>query len=176
MANIFGKKSSIKLPQRDREAQHEEYGREGKGAVLCPDCGNVHFRKKWHASLATLHEHAKDEMLAVSGEKRCHACTMVREHTFEGELFLEKVPERFREELMNLIRHFGEHARANDPQDRIIAVEDTDTGYRITTTENQLADRLAKKIKDAFNTADIHFTHSKEPFEVDRIRVIFRSE
>lgn len=173
MARIFRKKSSVKLPQRDREAEHEEYGRERKGIAECPLCHNVRFKKKWHVSLQELQEHAKDKVLKVEREERCPACTTIKEHLYEGELFLEEFPDHLRIELLRLVHNFGERATARDPQDRIIDVKETARGYRVTTTENQLANRLAKKIKDVFNTVKIHFSHSEEPYEVDRIHVTF---
>ena len=98
---------------------------------------------------------------------------MIEERAFEGEILIEEFPTHHRKELLRLARKFGERAMKRDPQDRIIKIEETEKGYRITTTENQLADRLAKKIKDVFNTVDIHFSYSSGPEEVDRIHIIF---
>ncbi len=173
MARIFRKKSSIKLPQRGREAEHDEYGHEHKGITECPQCLNVHFKKKWHASLDILQKHAKDKLLTTARKEICPACSMVKDHLYEGELFVEEFPNRHKTELLNLIHKFGERALERDPQDRIIQIEETIKGFRITTTENQLANRLAKKIRDVFNTVKIDFSHSKEPYKVDRIHVTF---
>lgn len=173
MARIFRKTSSIKLPQRDREPQHEEYWREHKGITKCPGCGNVHFKKRWCASEDDLRERLKIKKLEIAEKKICPACKMIKEHTFEGELFIEEFPGHLRNELLRLIKKFGERAIRIDPQDRIIKVEEMKTKYRVTTTENQLADKLAKKIRDVFNTVDIRFSHSPEPAEVDRVHVTF---
>ncbi|MBI2086676.1 MAG: hypothetical protein HYT69_00650 [Candidatus Zambryskibacteria bacterium] len=175
MARIFRKPSSIKLPQRDREAQREEYGREGAGISECPDCGNVKFRKRWYRSASAVKSHLKNPPLKikVSRKERCPACTMIKERVFEGEVFIDDFLKEHRKVLLNLIKNFEKEALKRDPQDRIITLEKTQAGWRITTTENQLADRLAKKIKGAFNTVKISFSHSKEPFEVDRVHVVF---
>lgn len=173
MTDIFRKRSSIKAPQRDREAKNEDYNRERKGIIECPTCHNVHFKKKWYASLNDLKQHVKNKELKIEHSAPCPACTMIREHLFEGEIMIENFPATVERELVNLIRNYGERATEHDPQDRIIQIEEIPTGYRVTTTENQLAHRLAKKIKDVFNTVEIHFSHSKEPFEVSRVRVTF---
>lgn len=99
-------------------------------------------------------------------EEIAQACKMVRDHTFEGELFIEEFPSRHRQEVLRLITNYGNRATAIDPQHRLIKVEETPKGHRVTTTENQLADKLAKKIKDVFS-------HAAEPAEVDRFRVVF---
>ena len=157
---IFRKTSSIKLPQRGREAEREEDWREHKGIIKCPACGNVHFKKRWYASEENLRSRLKVKNLEIAERKICQACKIIKDHTFEGELFVEEFPARHRKELLRLITNFGERATEIDPQDRIIKVEEIKKGYRITTTENQLVDKLAKKIKDVFNKVEIHFSHS----------------
>ncbi len=173
MTRIFRKKSSIKLPPRDRAAENEECGRERKGIAECPACRNARFKKKWHASLQDLQKHAKDKKLVIARREMCPACAMIKGHEYEGEIFIEEFPTRLKAELLRLINNFGERAISQDPQDRIIKIEKIARGFRVTTTENQLANRLAKKIKDVFNTVKIDFSHSKEPFEFVQIRVVF---
>ncbi len=173
MKHFFRKLHSVFTPQRKREATHDQYGRSHAGVVECPQCHNVHFKKRWHASLSALPEYKAGEAITMSAHETCPACTMIKTHRFEGEIFIEGFPEHLSAEMLNMIRNFGETATGQDPQDRIIATEKTPRGYRVTTTENQLADRLAKKIKDAFNTVDLHFAHAAEPHEVVRIHVTF---
>lgn len=173
MARIFIKERSLRQPPRGREAENEEYWREHKGTAKCPKCGNVHFKKRWYSSEEDLRSRLKVKKLEIAEKKLCQACQMIEGNTFEGELFIEEFPSHLRKELLRLIKNFGKRATEIDPQDRIIKVEEAKRGYRVTTTENQLADKLAKKIRDVFNTVEIHFSHSAEPEEVDRIHVIF---
>ncbi len=162
--------STRKLPPRKRVEQHEEYGRERGGLEICPDCLNVHFKKKWH--------HPGDLGAASLKNNRtkltvCPACLMVKRHTFEGELWIEDVPERVAQELRNLIVAYGERAISKDPQDRIIYIENQPGGYRVTTTENQLAVKLGKKIKDVFRSVGLKINHAREPAEVSRVHLTF---
>lgn len=175
MNKIFNNQSSVKLPQQGREAEHEEFGREHKGPIECPRCRNVHFKKMWHTP-GSSPKHAEGEVAAPAREELCPACKMVKEHLFEGELFVEGVPAEHKTELLNLVHNVGKHATEIDPQHRIIDIEETDKGLRVTTTENQLADRLAKKIQETFKAVDVHLSHSKEPYEVDRVHVVFRGK
>ena len=92
MAEIFRKISSIKLPQLDREAQREDYWREHKGVVRCPRCSNVHFKKRWYASSSDLRGLLKVKKLSITETKFCQACRMIKEHTFEGEIFIDGFP------------------------------------------------------------------------------------
>ncbi|MBI2120733.1 MAG: hypothetical protein HYT94_03880 [Parcubacteria group bacterium] len=161
-------------PQRGREDKNEAYWREHAGVTKCPKCGNVHFKKRWYASEADLAHRLKKKKLEITERKFCQACTMVKEHMFEGEVFVEGFSSKQKNELLNLIKNFGERATERDPQDRIIKIEKTEKGYRITTTENQLAGKLAKKIKDVFKKVDVRISHAPEPAEVSRVRVAFR--
>lgn len=174
MVNKLRKISSRKLLPRHCEMKNEEYWKERKGVVKCPNCVNVHFKKRWYASEEDLRRRLKIEKLSIAETKLCPACKMIKERAFEGEVFIEGFPERHIKELLRLVKNFGERTTQIDPQDRIIKIEETDKGYRITTTENQLADKIANKIKDAFNTVDIQFSFSAEPAEVSRIHVVFR--
>jgi hypothetical protein len=74
---------------------------------------------------------------------------------------------------MHLVAAFNARAQRRDPQDRIIDIEQVKGGYRITTTEDQLAVRIAKKIKGVFNKVNLHISYSREPYEVARINVKF---
>ncbi len=99
---------------------------------------------------------------------------MAAHHLYEGELTIENVPAKVRKELSQLVKHFGKTATERDPQDRIIDIERKGASWRITTTENQLASRLAKKVRESFKKhVAVHISHSKEPYEVDRVRATF---
>lgn len=174
ITRMFRKTGSIKEFPRGREPQREEYGRDFGGIAECPRCHNAHFKKRWHVSLAELKMHLKANDIRAAKQQLCPACKMTANHLFEGELFTEGFPQEYKTELLNLIRNVGARATEMDPQHRIIGIEETKKGYRVTTTENQLADRLARKIKEAFHAAEIRFSHSPEPSEVDRIHVVFR--
>lgn len=169
----FTRSSVVKLPLRGRAAKNEEYWREHKGIVACPRCKNLHAKKRWYVSEDKLKRTLKTSKVAATEKKVCPACTMIKNHMFEGELFIEGFPVAMKKDLKNLINNFGVRATAIDPQDRIIAVETTRKGYRVTTTENQLVNKLAKKIRDAFNTVEIAFSNSAEPSEVSRVHVVF---
>lgn len=98
---------------------------------------------------------------------------MIKNHAFEGELFIENFPKDQEKNLLSLIKAFGKRATEHDPQDRIIETKKEKGAYRVTTTENQLAVRLGKKIRDAFRTIRLNISHTPEPTEVSRVIVTF---
>jgi len=178
MNKLFKKQSAhsiVKNPERHKVSKHDEYHHSHKGVAVCKKCHNVLFRKEWHRPGVQL----SDQILLARKKGvhfvLCPACTMVRNKMYEGELFIRNVPEKYEVELVNLIASYNERAQKRDPQDRVIKIEKRAGGYRVTTTENQLAVRLAKKIKSAFGRGrvDMRIAHSKEPYEVDRIYLAF---
>lgn len=86
---------------------------------------------------------------------------------------IEHIPAVHEADLINLIVNFGAHAEKRDPQDRIIEIRKNKKGYRVITTENEFAVRLAKKIHSAFKKASVNISYSEEPYEVARVRVLF---
>jgi NMD protein affecting ribosome stability and mRNA decay len=190
MPNIFRKQYDVKLPQPNRESKHEEYWIEHKGITKCPKCGNVHFLKQWFASEKDLKNHFKkrlhrnklDEVelknitkrkLDIAEVKICPACSMIENNVFEGEILVETIPEAHKKKILAVIKNFGKIATKEDPQDRIIDIEDFNEGYRVTATDNGTADKLAKKIHHAFRNTSVEYSHGPGPDNVDRIRVIF---
>ncbi len=173
MTKIFKTPSRGKLPQRGREAKHEEFDGGRKGFIICPKCHNVFFKKSWHHPGSRSLIGSEVRRTKETHFKLCPACVMVKDRTYEGEISISDVPARYEAELMHLVVAFNARAQKRDPQDRVIDIERVKGGYRITTTEDQLAVRMAKKIKRVFNKVDLHISYSREPYEVVRINLKF---
>ncbi|MEK7493949.1 MAG: NMD3-related protein [Patescibacteria group bacterium] len=146
----------------------------GKGGIVfCATCNAVYYKKSWHHNLRyykNLHED-----LGVSFAL-CPACTAIKNNEFEGRITISNVPKNIAEHLANLVHAFTHRAYQKDPMDRLIAMKKTNVGMEITTTENQLAVRLAKKIEEVFkgSTARITYARSSRDKAVD-IRLEFRA-
>lgn len=160
--------------QRKGEEKGDQYGKAEKGLNVCKVCHNVRIGKKWH--------HAYDEIIKEKIAEHvgahftlCPADEMIKDHKYEGEIIIEGVPEDKEALLVNLITGFAKRAEEMDPQDRLIAIEETGEGaLRITTTENQLALKIAKKIEESFKKAvELNISFDKEPYEVARIKLWF---
>jgi NMD protein affecting ribosome stability and mRNA decay len=171
MTNAFYNNGSIRMPRRSAAERHEEYGVDGKGIEECPTCKNVYYQKRWVHSIDVVKE--KDPEAVVAKEMICPACVMITEHLFEGEVTIEEIPENLKTDISGIINNFGTYSLEHDPQARIIDIEDSDTIMRVTTTENQMAERLGKKINSALKNSEISITHSKEPYEVTRVHITF---
>ena len=161
-------KGALKIPPQHKEAKQKAM----KGLVVCPSCHNIYYKKAWHAANSKELESFKRSKQELNF-KLCPACEMKKNHLFEGEIVISEVPKKYKPELVHLLLSQGAQMQKKDPQDRIIDIEETKDGYRVTTTEDQMAQKLAKKIKKVFNKVDLDISYSGEPFEVVRIRVQF---
>lgn len=154
------------FPKRKKEEQ--EYGKGKKDIFVCEKCEAFYWYKSWHHNLEE-YPHLKEEKNIQF--TICPACKMIEEGKYEGELLLENVKEEKKEEIENLIRNFGETAYQKDPMDRIISIEEVARGMiRVLTTENQMAKRLAKKLKRTYK-AKVKFIYSKKESTL-RVRVV----
>ncbi|MHB1118064.1 MAG: hypothetical protein ACYCZ7_00840 [Minisyncoccota bacterium] len=158
-------------PLRKRAASHDEFGKAEKKLVVCTRCHQARIGKKWRTAASLLAKNLTAHKEGVHFTL-CPACTMITKKLYEGEIVINGVPPSRETELLHMIVSFGARAQEIDPQDRISAIEHTKKGQiRVTTTENQLAQKIAKKIKSAFKKTSIDITRSKEPFQVTRIQV-----
>ena len=172
-ARIFKTPSTVKLPKQKQEWRHDEYGKSKKGLAVCPTCHNVKFKKEWHHPDSSLVVQSK-----IGWEKgvhfvTCPACTMGAKGLYEGEITIVGVPPRLEGELAHLIAAYGARAIKRDPQDRVLNIKKIGKKWLVHTTEDELAVKLAKKIKGVFNKIDLEINYLKEPQEVSRIRITF---
>ena len=143
------------------------------GLVFCKACEAVYYKKSWHRNLRD-YKNLK-ENLAVKFSL-CPACEMIKNRQFEGEIIIENVPAKIKSDLINLAKAFSKRAFERDPMDRLIDIKETKEELRITMTENQLAVRLAKKIKETFKKAELKITYSPEPSDMVYIKLTFDSQ
>lgn len=174
MAQIFREPNKLKLPKSQHEV--EEFAAK-KGLRLCQGCGAVYYKKHWQRSLEKLNL-AETENLAKKDQTvkftLCPACAMIANKQYEGRLIIKNVPDKLAEELENLIRGFCERAYNRDPMDRLIDIKKLSSGdWEVTTTENELANKLGKKIKDHFNKTKTRTIFSAEPGDVAEVTVEF---
>ncbi len=142
-----------------------------KEFIVCPDCKNVYYKKSWHHSLNQKSniKNQKDIRFGI-----CPACKMAKGGRFEGQVFIENVPEDTIKEVAGLIKNFGEGLRKRDPQDRILKIIQTKDGIEVQTSENQLAKRIARRVKDTYRKkAKQIIVYSKEE-DVVRIKIVFQ--
>ena len=168
MAKIFHKPYNVNLPKSKRSEQ--EFAAH-KGIVLCSDCGAAYFKKRWVHGLEKINTAGKTDLPVSNGI--CPACQMIKNQQYEGRIMIKNFPDGQAQELEGLVRGFGERAFDRDPMDRIIEIDKSGSTWRITTTENELANKLAHKIKNQFKNAKSRTHFAPEPSDVAEITIEF---
>lgn len=156
-------------------AEFEEFGLALRGCGECSACGAVYHKKSWH--------HPDGPDVGHCGHSKvlwaslCPACKMAADRQYEGELTIKNIPGALQSELVRMIKSYLKRAYEKDCQHRLIALikKSADT-WVLTFTENQLANKLGRKIKEVFNKADMIVAYSKEPDDVERVKIIFRRD
>jgi NMD protein affecting ribosome stability and mRNA decay len=128
----------------------------------CPDCGAVfeQGRWQWHERLA-----------ATAPQVLCAACRRIRDHfpagivTVEGEFLRDH-----RDELLRLVHHLGDRAKAEHPMQRIMSIDEEGGTIEIQTTDVHLARGIGQALYDAYR-GELEFKPSPDQ---DLIRVHWR--
>lgn len=154
------------------KTKFEEFGPGKKGLLICKKCGVFYYKKSWH--------HGAEKFIARRESKDlpikfvlCPADQMIKNGVFEGKLVIEEVPAKFKTNLVNLIKAFSKRAFERDPEDRLIAIKEEKNKLVATFTENELAAKLAQKIKEVFKKVIVKINYSKEPSDVNLTKVVF---
>lgn len=141
-----------------------------KEFVQCPECKNVYYKKSWHHNLNQKSK-VKDQK-SIRFEV-CPACKMAKDGRFEGQMVTENVPKDIHAEAVGLIKNLGDRATEVDPQDRITEIKDGENKIEVFTTENQLAKRIARRIKETYGKkVKQKITYSQEE-DVVRVHLTF---
>ena len=100
---------------------------------------------------------------------------MIKNKEFEGKLTISDFPLALEADLNKLIKNFCQRAFERDALHRLIDIKSDSGSLMATTTENQLAVKLAKKIKEVFgkNKIQIKISYSADPGDTVYIKIKF---
>lgn len=124
------------------ERIHDPYQATRKYAdgTRCPECRALFHDGRWTWSDA-----------ASEHEVLCPACHRIRDELPAGFVILDgDFATAHRDEILNLVRHLEQRERREHPLQRIMAIEETDGGLRVTTTDIHLARDLGAALHAAY--------------------------
>lgn len=164
-------KTNIKLSpsyyhkQKISRREFEEFGPGKNEIIFCPKGDAVYYHKSWHHAFEN-YKHAKK-----TKEARFALCPfhqMEHNRVWEGEVRISNLKKEKIAEVLSLAKNFSHRAYLKDPMHRIINIRQDKNSFSIFTSENQLAERLAKKIhetfKDLFSKPILHRAKGGDPF------------
>ena len=131
-----------------------------------------------------MEEFNKAETASISSGKKdvpvkfalCPACEMIKNHQYEGRITIKNLPVGSERSLRELAEGFGRRAHDQDPMHRLISIKKLDNGnWEIKTTENEMANKLAHKIKTSFSHVKSRTHFAGDPSDVAEIVIDFSS-
>ena len=119
-----------------------------KGILYCSRCGAIYYRRRW---TLTPPPDIRDWAEFRDGVRSalCPACRKMRERYPSGEVLLVGVTREESEEILHLLRNAEQTARANNPLERIMELTAQGSKWKVTTTTENLAQRLGRCLEKA---------------------------
>lgn len=114
--------------------------------VICPVCGAISEKKRWHWDGEVKESLRKEHILRI-----CPGCEAIENQWIEGEVTLKNriinlVPGQIEEMLKNI----EEEYRHEDPKNRILKIKKTKTFWKVYTTSVFLARRIGEELEKSF--------------------------
>lgn len=153
--NQSPKKKTYRFDRKGhKQSAHEtqEFGPGKIDVILCPSCSAVYYYKSWHHNMLHYSELTTDKRVAFS---LCPACLMWKRHQWEGEIRIAGIPREYEEQIRNTILAVADEAYRRDPMDRVFDIKSNGGTWIVYTSENQLAQRIARKLQSSLKK---HFT------------------
>ncbi|MEK6792031.1 MAG: BCAM0308 family protein [Deltaproteobacteria bacterium] len=120
-------------------------------AAACVKCGAIYHKKRW-----TLPEDAAKAVLArastrVSANVTCPGCLKVRDKFAEGFVTIQgSFQKAHKDEIIRLLRNKESLVRHTNPLARIIEIKRSGKTIEVTTTTENLAQRLGQMLHKTF--------------------------
>lgn len=134
-----------------RRTERQEFGLAKKDYLICKTCQAAYYDKSWHHDLSG-DRHLKEKNI---DKKKinfvlCPACQMIKNKQYEGLITIYNTPEKIKEEMIHLIKNMGNTAYEMDPLNRVSKIKESKNIIEVWTTENQLAKKIARKVRSTF--------------------------
>ncbi|UCH80301.1 MAG: hypothetical protein JSW20_11220 [Nitrospiraceae bacterium] len=116
--------------------------------AVCTKCHIVYFKKRWYVD-----EDLYQKKIILKKIERviCPACRKIKDNFPGGIVRLRGAfLGEHKAEIINLIRNEEERARGFNPLERIIKIREMNGEMQITTTNEKLAQRIARSVQKAY--------------------------
>jgi NMD protein affecting ribosome stability and mRNA decay len=154
MKPLHGVWQSMRHEELRDELFYDAYHAKQKLAepARCPDCGLVVHAGRWVRGTAPAGAH----------EVLCPACHRIRDEFPAGYVTLHgEFLSGHRDEVLRLVHNVEGRQRSEHPLQRIMAIEDTDAGLLVTTTDAHLARDIAVAVHNAFQ-GELEFHYNRQ--------------
>ncbi len=147
-------------------SRHEaqEFGPGKIDVIFCPEGDEVYYFKSWHHNLGNYHYLKETKPLRF---KLCPFHQMKKNRQWEGEIRISNPPEKYKSQIVSTAEGVSREAYRRDPMHRILDMKTAKDEIKIYVSENQLAQKISKKIlhsfKNRFSKPKIHKAKGGDP-------------
>jgi NMD protein affecting ribosome stability and mRNA decay len=137
------------------ENQHDPYAMHAKPAepTWCPECGAVFEQGRWQW---------KERLSGHAPQMLCAACRRTRDNVPAGIVQIDgDYALAHRAELLAMLQHRADRAKAEHPLQRIMAITESGTSLEVSTTDIHLAHELAQALHHAYH-GDLQLSYSDQ--------------
>ncbi len=165
------KTSSVSSKTPSPHRRPDQFGGAKKGIIVCLVCNNYFYKKSWHRDAKAFIAQKENKDIAVTA-LMCQADAMIKNKQYLGKVTIKNIPAAQKTDLINLINGFCERSSKRDLLARLIAITQNGSSAVVTLTENMMAQKMTKKIQDAFKT-NTKIAYLREPGDVANITIEF---
>jgi len=125
------------------EENSDVYGQRGKltDPTVCPKCRATYLEGRWVWKTAPV----------GSTETICPACRRTEDGYAAGILSVSGAfVHEHRDEIERMLRHVEEREKTNHPLNRIMRIDNEDDGFRVETTQANLARSMGDALRRAY--------------------------
>ena len=142
---IHARRNVAEFDARDPYEPHVDPGE----VVVCTDCHALYQRRHWFFDEELYFHHSNDPKTHMV---RCPACEKIRDRYAEGQVALRESPflTAHKDEILRLVRNEEERAKGMNPLERIIEIREAPEGITVTTTNEKLAQRIGRTLKNSY--------------------------
>jgi len=117
--------------------------------AACTGCQALYQRRHWFFGPDP---YFRETMQPTTRMVLCPACQKIRDRYAEGRVTLRPSPflASHKEEILHLIRNEEERAKGFNPLERIVEISESDGSVVVTTTNEKLAQRIGRVLKNAY--------------------------
>ncbi len=120
-------------------------------AATCRECKSIYARGRWRIESQAGNDLKKAKRVVST---MCPACRKIRDRVPGGIVTLTgEFIEQHRDEILNLVRNENERAKAVNPLERVIDIEEDSNGLVILTTNEKMAQRIGRAMRRAYRGA-----------------------
>jgi NMD protein affecting ribosome stability and mRNA decay len=117
--------------------------------TVCTVCGAIYTEKRWYLKEQVDPEKLRNQPVHFT---TCPACRKIHDRNPGGVVHITgRFAKTHSDDILSLIRNENDRAMMVNPLERIIDIETNESGYKVLTTNERLAQRIGKALHMAYS-------------------------